>query len=433
MEDKEIVINKIRELYKNLMYFPCKILDIFNDFYGEERVDMQGFLDFDEFLKELCSHPLSHFFETPSEVYNTSEFRSSSTETKNTIVELINNEALNRYIDSSVELVTYFTPLLTSNTSINKEGFILVHFPKVRITNENGRYTDITHLWVKVPIKMNGRSKGYFTMNRSEYSLAHIKSNYMHSHVNGIPFEDFTDFRSPCLGSGPIRDTLCTLADKYDESIWNLFCLELDKYVRVESLSGIPYKSLEKVTEDSLIIGEEDFSMCNVVKYTKIDITCIYDFIRYIIRNKNLKFNYVQGSYGFAMSYIDFRILISNEFISWYNEKYNAGLCNRRFTELLYAGILRNCIIDNKIYYISNVSNDNDISKYEGEYICTFKNEPITLHIFQEDKLHSNNVLLVDNGLVEYIARAILIVVNYKYGQEREIEENGVSASTIYL
>lgn len=433
MEDKEIIINKIRELYKNLMYFPCKILDIFNDFYGEERVDMQGFLDFDEFLKDLCSHPIRYFFETESEVYSTTEFISSSIETKNAIIELVNNGALNSYIDSSVELATYFTPLLTSRIIESREGFILIHFPKVRITNENGRYTDITHLWVKVPIKMNGLSKGYFTMNRSEYSVAHLKSNYLHSHVNGIPFGVFSEFRWPCLGSGPIRDTIITLSIGFNEPVWNLFCLELDKYVRVESLSGIPYKSLERITEDNLIIGEEDFSMCNVVKYTKIDITFIRDFIRYIIRNKNLKFNYVQGSYGFAMSYIDFRILISNEFISWYNEKYNAGLCNRGFTELLNDGILCKCIIDNKIYYISNVSNNDDISKYEGEYICTFKNEPITLHILQEDKPHSNNVLLVDNGLVEYIARAILIVVNYKYGQEREIEENGVSASTIYL
>ena len=67
------------------------------------------------------------------------------------------------------------------------------------------------------------------------------------SHVHGIPFNRFTDFKSPCLGSGPIKSTVATLALGYDEAIRQLFCLELDKYVRVESIAGIPYRYLEKI------------------------------------------------------------------------------------------------------------------------------------------------------------------------------------------
>ena len=38
----EEVTNKARELYDNLMYFPNKVLGIFNDFFGEDKVDMQA-------------------------------------------------------------------------------------------------------------------------------------------------------------------------------------------------------------------------------------------------------------------------------------------------------------------------------------------------------------------------------------------------------
>ena len=63
-----------------------------------------------------------------------------------------------------------------------------------------------------------------------------------------IPKDDFTRFKSPCTGSGPINSTLATLATDYDEGIWQLFCLELDRYVRVESIEGVPYHRLESIS-----------------------------------------------------------------------------------------------------------------------------------------------------------------------------------------
>lgn len=436
----EEVTNKVRELYDNIMYFPNKVLSIFNDFFGEQRVDMQGFWSFDEFLRSMSENRLSSFFSCKGAVLSSPEFRCISKENKAVIEDMLDNGALDSTVTSDKALATYFLPIMATAVMQNMpQGFILVHFPHVRVTNEHDRFVDINHLWVKVGIKANGAGIGYFTMNRSEYELSHMKADYLHSHISGIPFNRFTDFKSPCLGSGPIKSTVATLALGYDEAIWQLFCLELDKYVRVESIAGVPYKYLEKIGKGSnLIDGETDFSM-------KIDTFNDYsttfskedmkDFIKHLIRDKKLKFNFIRGSYGLAMSYLDYRILISNEFIEWYNLRYNLGISTANYNDLISGGILKECIINNgKIQYFRNNAsrNDGNYYIYEGANVCTFKGNSVNIHIVDSTPDTFNKTVLINASIAEKIAKAVLIVVNYKYGREQR-EEAGISTPAIYL
>ena len=37
-----------------------------------------------------------------------------------------------------------------------QDNYIIIHFPKVTVTNEHDRSIDITHLWVRVPVDTNG-------------------------------------------------------------------------------------------------------------------------------------------------------------------------------------------------------------------------------------------------------------------------------------
>lgn len=259
------------------------------------------------------------------------------------------------------------------------------------------------------------------------------------SHVNGIPFGRFTEFKSPCLGSGPIRSTVATLAVGYDEAIWQLFCLELDKYVRVESISGVPYKYLEKIGKYDTIIGETDFSMQSTAFndysniFSKEDMK---DFVRHLIRDKKLKFNFIRGNYGLAMSYLDYRILISNEFIRWFNLRYNLGETTSRYDDLINGKILKECIINNgKIYYLSNSVSGGcrNYYSYEGANVCTFKGKPVNIHIVDSSTNALNKTVLVNAGIAEEIAKAVLTIVNYKYGREERGEEAGIGTPAIYL
>lgn len=435
----EEITKKVQEIYDNLMYFPHKVLDIFNDFFGEDRVDLQGFLTFEEFISALEQRKLSLFFPNKTSVYNTTEFKALPKEDKDIVVTLLDNDALSVPVLSDNAVATYILPLMTTTlaNTMARGGHILVHFPNVRVTNESDRFVDISHLWVKVEVKLDGASTGFFTMNRSEYQLSHMRSDYMHSHVSGIPFDDFTKFKSPCLGRGPIKNTLATLAIGYDEAMWQLFCLELDKYVRVESISGVPYRYLEKINGEGMTIGAGTFTMKGLyseytLRFTKNNMK---DFVGYLIEGRKLKFNFINGNYGLAMSYIDYMILISNEFIEWYNHRFNQHIVTSSYTQLIISGVLKECIIDNGkiLYFTGNTASGRNYLNYEGRGVCTFKGKPINIHIIGDNRGPENKVVLINSEIAETIAKAILETINYKYGRKEEREEAGASSSTDYL
>lgn len=177
----EEVTNKVRELYDNIMYFPNKVLGIFNDFFGEQRVDMQGFYTFDKFLRLMSEISLGFFFSSKSAVLRSPEFKSASKENRAAIKDMLDNGALDNAVLSDEALATYFLPIMTTAVMQKMpQGFILVHFPHVRVTNEYDRFVDINHLWVKVGLKASGAGIGYFGVNRSEYELSHMEADYMH-------------------------------------------------------------------------------------------------------------------------------------------------------------------------------------------------------------------------------------------------------------
>lgn len=435
----EEITKKVQEIYDSLMYFPRKVLDIFNDFFGEDRVDLQGFITFEEFISILEQRKLAWFFPNKTSVYNTAEFKALPKEGKDIVVTLLDNDALSVPVLSDNAVAAYILPLMTATLPniMVRDGYILVHFPNVRVTNENDRFVDISHLWVKVGIKLSGAGTGFFTMNRSEYQLSHMQADYMHSHVSGIPFDNFTRFKSPCLGSGPIKNTLATLAIGYDEAVWQLFCLELDKYVRVESISGVPYRYLEKIcNRESMATGTNAFTMGSIyTRYTsRFTKDNMKDFVVYLIEKGKLKFNFINGNYGLAMSYIDYMILISNEFIEWYNHRFNQHIVTSSYAQLINSGILKECIIDNgRILYFTGNAASRDYLSYEGRGVCMFKGKPVTIHIIDDNRGPENKVVLINSEIAETIAKAILETVNYRYGREEEREEAGASSPTDYL
>lgn len=373
---------EIKTLYEEVMEYPNKILEIFNDFYGEEKVDMQGFPTFDSFCDRVKEGTHSR------------------------------DSLRDEYI-----------------------GFILVHFPEVKITNEHDRFVVCKHFYVKVGIKASGKSVGYFGINRSEYQRSHLLSDYMHSHVSGIPKDDFTRFLSPCLGSGPIRSTISTLSISYDESIWELFCLELEKYMGTESLNGGPYRRLENIgksNKTSLVVST--FAMPGVLNTGALGDSEISEFIRYFINRKLLTFNYVNNSYSIAMSYKDFSILVSNEFIAWYNNKYANAELSYTYSTLLSTGILRKCIIkNNEIQYFENGSSISN-SRYEGRRVCTFKGDTIRIHVVDDyEEEPDNSSTLLNSDIINRIAKAVLNIVNYKYGRKDNNEEAGIGTPAKYI
>lgn len=310
---------------------------------------------------------------------------------------------------------------------------ILIHFPKVRVTNEHDRSVDITHLWVKVRLLSDGTIDGYFEMMRSEFTLEQFESGYSHSHLHGVNVANYYKWSSPCLGSGPIRDTMTSLSTQFSEEMWSLFCLELSKYVTVESLTGVPYKYLERIgTGRNSILQEIHFPLDTNTRTVTCD-SYIATFIPAILSKKPFSFNYYNNSYGIAMSDRDLFIILSNLFIEWYN---SIPASQKPRKEDLFANdILRKgkCI-DGKLYYVLD-GNTNAIYNYNniiGRSLFTFKNRTITFNI--TDTVRSveddpNMSIFLSKRVVSVILDRILRTINNKYGQP-STEEDTFSGET---
>lgn len=430
-ETIKLIDEKIEELYNSLMDRPLRVLGIFNDFFGEDKVDMQGYWSLDKFKSWMNIEPLSTYI--PYGYYVSMNRNDWS---------MYEAQAITDLPEDQVEKVVN---VLTNTTVKNKIGnakfnniFILVHFPHVRVTNEHGRFVDINHLWAKVKVMYNGTLNGGFTLNRSEYTMLHISSGYMHSHISSIPTNDFTQFQNPCTGSGPINGTISVLNRDYDEDMWNMFCLELSKYVTVESIAGIPYRFLEKLGTDNMEMGIDRFITYLSPSYYEdvLNSDELREFVKDFINLKKLKFNYVNGSYSIGMSLIEFIVLISNEFIKWYNNQFNKGKLNARFAELKRRGILKECIIDNgKIYYDGGRNNVNNYAQYIGKKVCVFKGKEITVNITDIAEVRNENKsIILDTQTALYILTTILKVLNYRYGRSKAThEDNQLGTEVRYL
>ena len=426
----ELIERKVKELYSLLMDKPNRVLAIFNDFFGEDKVDMQEFISVDELKSWLEVTPISEYASREllymsEEDYNTYRYQ-SLTDLRGKVLNAVLNQLCSDGMVDSIGQKKF------------NSGFILVHFPHVRITNEYNRFVDINHLYAKVNILYNGSMNGCFTLNRSEYTYLHISNNYMHSHVSSIPTHDFTQFKSPCTGTGPINDTMSNLSREFDSDIWKLFCLELSKYVEVESVAGNPYHRLENIGISNRTAENGIFKVINRIDhYGSNMVDLIKNFVSYFIRQGKLKFNYANGSYSIGMPFTEYMIVISNEFIDWYNKKFNNKEVTYSFDSLKRYKILKEGIIaNNKIYYEDTRYNVNSYAVYNGKRMCTFKGVDVLINIIDINEVKEDNKsILLNTDIALYILSKILRVINYRYGkaEQRDTEGNRISEEVRYF
>ena len=406
----------VHTLYNAIMDKPLQVLGIFNDFFGADKVDMQGAWDEDRLRSWLKEEPITSYLYRSNSNVTSSEWNTYHTKS---ITDLSQSE-----FEWALSSLSCEDTIANIISSAFRGIFILVHFPHVRITNEHDRYVDISHLWAKIKITTKGTMNGNFTLNRSEYQAIHFMSNYMHSHVNSIPRDDLTRFQSPCTGDGPINSTMSSLYREFDSDLWQLFCLELSKYVTVESITGRPYNYLEKIGTGNMDEGISSFIAFDTpIMYWDYSVESrnkLKEFVKYFIQGNHLKFNYVNGSYSIGMSFIEFIVLISNEFIKWYNGQFNDKEMNDTLGDLKRADVVRECIISNgKIYYNSSRFNVNNLTSYIGKKICTFKGVKITLNIVDVSEVNAENKsIILDPQTALFILNQILKVLNYRYGRK---------------
>lgn len=411
----KIVADKILQQYENLRSKQYEVLSIFNHFYGEHRVDMQDTLDYNSLLDDFRLVDFSRYTKDQNcDIFNTI-FDEGNSPSERDIENF--DKILTRLVADGT-----FKNIVNSRTPVSS---ILIHFPKVRVTNEHDRHIDIQDLYVKVRINLNGEMYDQFSMNRATYSYNQFHNNYMHSHIHRIPIDILENFQYPCLGTGPIRGTIRSLANTFNKDLWELFCVELDKFVKTESIVGTPYHYLEDVvsmeapTADSLIFSSNIPLSC---KLLELDIG---DFVRHLIRSKKLRFRFTGKRFLMGMSEANTILTLSNEFIDWWNKvKYtNKNITLKTLLEhsILFSGYLKG----GRIYHKENIQRG-DLARYaecKGRTILSFKGNKVKLRIVEES-LENNELYFLHENIVSLIITKILTIINSKYGRSERSEIN---------
>jgi len=323
--------------------------------------------------------------------------------------------------------------LLAVRTRLYRTPFILVWWPRVTVTNEHDKSINIQDLYAKIGVTLDGRipyeNRG-FQLIRTTYSQIQYASGYSHSHIP--PFSGIPTFQNPCLGSGPINNTIMNLKNNYEEALWMLFCQELALYVTVESLTGGPYFRLETVGSNIALTGYNDFtidtsqSIEEIIHVNNEFDTLLKQFIPYYLQRGHLSFNYKNGIFEVGMSYYDYMIDISNTFITYYNEH-----GRREWISTVYSSkLLVNALVSNGKFYRNGEINNNRHDNYEGYNLLIFKNEWKSLHIERDGQEHMENTLLLKQSLAMYILQAILKTINYRYENKHNNQLGSDSSET---
>lgn len=427
-------IEKIKELYKELENREKlqSVYSIFKDFFGEDLVDLQCSLDERAFFSSLTN---THVYDLLgySTMMESQEFKELPEEVRTDFRENTCSDSCIR----DMKYLPYFIPFMKKSILEGKDEFldlhysIIVHFPHVRVTNDFDKYVDIKHLWAKVPVTLNGKGGGAFYLLRSEYQRSHLNSDYMFSHCQGISHNP-SEWRNCCYGKGPIKSTLASLACSYDPALWQLFCLELSKYVTVESNSGIPYRYLERIYDTEMSREYVNATLRNKRGTANLPKKWFKEFLRYVMNKEVLQFNYINGEYGIAMSYYELRILLSNLFIEWFNKMRGLNFIKDvSMQHLINTAILERAACKDLDFYTVATRQSNK-NYTEGARVLTFKGNPVTLHVVDDLERNNNLATLLHPDVIMNIIKAILYTTNFLYGNYNN-ETSKIDKKVIYV
>lgn len=307
------------------------------------------------------------------------------------------------------------------DTVVNSLLNVIVRFPHVTVTNEHNNSIDITELYARVSIDCSFCNHVRLKMMRTEYSIEQWMSGYSHSHLSGLCRTD-EDWKSPCLGSGPLNDTINKVSTPdipLEERLeyFGLFCYELDKYVKVESIEGIPYIRLESVG-----LGNSKITLGNNVRewypFSGTTKAILEDFYKYFIFEYDFKFSYINGQYIAGEPLLRLMMEMSQYFANWYNKegysKYKKSLSD------LSVNILVKYKISNGQLYTGGrhiAQADIDTINAENREMLVFKGRPVTLRIYGNAK-SSNELYLLNAVIFDLFYTRILTIINYEYREE---------------
>lgn len=422
-----------------------KIYKVFQDYYGEQRVDLQ------------FSHKYNDAEELELVKENTKEahakllakyvWRNCSPRHLSYIPNLsrgyydyytFNNwdssKLVNEYFENLVTLdKADITRKLNAFFNNNPMFVIIVHFPHVVIENEDGRKHEANNFYIKIPLTKDAKFCGNFLVKRTTFTKNELQIGYMHSHCPSSTCDPDRDWTTSCLGSGPIIRTESRLSSVCDLDVWMLFCNELERYISVESLSGGPYIRMSQIpgntNEGSLLgynnvkqmnipLNKENFRGMNSTVYN----TYFHPFIREYASSFNLPFRRLDGQIKPGFTYDEFLINISQAFITYINNL--SRISNDSLSMIKETVLVEAAMVNESIHLINRRQGSRDAWRSYvpkiGHVIGIFHGEPLTFQIEDNIPLVEENhaFRIMHPRWAGPILQLIIDLLNIEYGRE---------------
>lgn len=389
MEKEEEKYQLIQNIYNRYFEKAFVLRDIFVDYYTEERVDLNimSIKDFSEY-------------------------------SFNSLNEISTGKLINLSIDSLKETDNVIEKLHQSSELPTFN--ILIWFPHVTITNEEGQSVNIEDLYARLQIGSKRLDLYDVSMLRSSYSYLQWLVGYSHSHLPHVGNEII--WKHPCFGSGPIVETYNSLlysntSDTERKELYGLFAFELDKYVTVESIAGGPYFKMSCIKLNNTSNDYTNLPTFNIdSKYIKL----ATDFLKYYINNYNIKFSLKNNQLCLGMGTSEFKEILYKEFAKWYNNQYCKGVYNYTKMHLINIDIItensNNSLYKSKIEYLKS-----------DHIILKFKNRDIHFRVYGNDANIEDllkNSITFNSNFYKFLLLQLYTLINFNNDGTRSKKAN---------
>ena len=155
---------------------------------------------------------------------------------------------------------TYVSEHLDSSTQFTPGLHVIIHFPKLTLTNRDNKHHTIKDLFVKFSIDIYHKIDILYGARTTFHPIEHQKK-YRHSHLGASHSLAFTSF---CLGSdAPISFTKILLEEELTKfnTTWTdtflFFLNQIKAYVVYESLEGGPYIKISALTSSNYTVEDK--------------------------------------------------------------------------------------------------------------------------------------------------------------------------------
>lgn len=313
---------------------------------------------------------------------------------------------------------------------------VIIHYPKVTVTNEYNNSADITDVYIKLKINILGQLETTFTLLRTSYTSDQLNVGYCHSHIPRINPNNIFTWHTPCLGSGPIKNTIASLIKEYDEELWKLFCVELNSYIHTESISGGPYIRLATIGDRQYSLIPISFDFNNTGIYGRMfSNNILIKFVKYYIENNTIKFNYANSHYGLGYPNKDKTIILSYEFMKFFTKYNELFVCEeQRLTiekcielQLLYKIYMNE---DSILCTKANIERPAEsYQSLDNLAVLKFKNQWVKSNITIDAKSEAGFTgYLLSIANISKIEMLISILIDYGYNKDRHNQTGKILA-----